>query len=212
MSFWNLLPRPPTPMTSSSSRASRAGISKARRSTGPWHGDRGAGATAPGPPLGPGPYRLQRRAVLPRRASGRSDEPRQRPLWQRTGPQGLYPCLGPVRTLRNADNPGHGQRSALYSRRVADDPGRAAHPRAIHRHRRFHRPCLRRHIPARLSVHPAPWPAAPFRRASCCESSRPIPASTNWPSLSAKSDGSNEPSSSSTGCLTPICSAGPIPA
>ena len=29
-------PRPPTPMTSSSSRASRAGISKARRSTGPW--------------------------------------------------------------------------------------------------------------------------------------------------------------------------------
>ena len=84
----------------------------------------------------------------------------ERPLWQRTGPQGLYPCLGPVRTLRNADKPGHGQRSALYSRRAADDPGWAAHPRAIRRHRRFHRPCLRRHIPARLSVHPAhPGPA-----------------------------------------------------
>ena len=79
----------------------------------------------------------------------------ERPLWQRTGPQGLYPCLGPVRTLRNANNPGHGQRSALYSRRVADDPGWAAHPRAIRRLRRFHRPGLRRHIPARLSVHPA---------------------------------------------------------
>ena len=76
----------------------------------------------------------------------------ERPLGQRTGPQGLYPCLGPVRTLRNADNPGHGQRSALYSRRVADDQGWATHPRAIRRHRRFHRPCLRRHIPARLSV------------------------------------------------------------
>ena len=44
------------------------------------------------------------------------------------GPQGLYPCLGPVRTLRNANNPGHGQRSALHSRRVADDQGRASHP------------------------------------------------------------------------------------
>ena len=42
--------------------------------------DRGAGATAHGQPLGPGPYRLQRRAVLPGRTPGRSDEPRQRPL------------------------------------------------------------------------------------------------------------------------------------
>ena len=55
-------------------------------------------------------------------------------------------------------------------------------------------------------------PVAPFRRASCCENSRPIRANTNWPSLSAKSDGSNERSSSSTGCSTPICSAGPTPA
>ena len=54
-----------------------------------------------------------------------------------------------------------------------------------------------------------PWPVAPFRRASCCESSWPIRASANWPSLSAKSDGSTERSSSSTGCSTPICSAGP---
>ena len=57
-----------------------------------------------------------------------------------------------------------------------------------------------------------PWPAALFRPASCCESSRPIPASTNWPSPSAKSDESNERSSSSTGCSTPICSAEPTPA
>ena len=107
---------------------------------------------------------------FPAARQGRSDEPRQRPLWQRTGPQGLYPCLGPVRTLRNANNPshgpGHGQRSALYSRRFADDPGRAAHPRAMRRPRRFHRPCLRRHIPARLSVHPA-HPGSAVETAAC---------------------------------------------
>ena len=50
-------------------------------------------------------------------------EPGQRPLRQRTRPQGLYPRLGPVRTLRNANHPGHGQRSPLYPRRVADGPG-----------------------------------------------------------------------------------------
>ncbi len=127
---------------------------------------RGTGTAAHGPLLGPGPYRLQRRPVLPGRTPGRSDEPRQRPLWQRTGPQGLYPRLGPVRTLRNADHPGHGQRSALYSRRVADDQGWAAHPRAIRRHRRFHRPCVRRHIPARLSVHP-PHPGPAVETAAC---------------------------------------------
>ena len=59
--------------------------------------------------LGSGFYRLQRRAVVPGRTPGRSDEPHQRPLWQRTGPQGLYPPLGPVRTLHNAGNPGHGK-------------------------------------------------------------------------------------------------------
>ena len=48
--------------------------------------------------------------------------------------------------------------------------------------------------------------------ASCCESSPRIPASTNWPSLSAKSDGWNERCSSWTGCSTPICSAVPAPA
>ena len=38
--------------------------------------------------------------------------------------------------------------------------GRAEHPRAMRRLRRCHRPCLRRPIPARLSVHPAhPGPA-----------------------------------------------------
>ncbi len=71
-----------------------------------------------------------------------------------TGPEGLYPCPGPVRTPRNAYHPGHGQRSALYSRQIADDQGRAAHPRAVRRRRRFHRPCLRLHIPARPPVHP----------------------------------------------------------
>ena len=66
------------------------------------------------------------------------------------------------------------------------------------------------------------WPdilrvAATLASASClpasyCESSRRIRASTNWPSLSEKSDASNAPSSSSTGCSAPICSAGPTPA
>ena len=35
----------------------------------------------------------------------------------------MDPCLGPVRTLRNPDHPGHGQRSALHPRRVADEQG-----------------------------------------------------------------------------------------
>ena len=64
--------------------------------------------------------------------------------------------------------------------------------------------------------HPAgcchPGQRRPSAEPAAAKSSQPIPASTNWPSLSAKSDGSNEPSSSSTGCLTPICSAGPTPA
>ena len=58
--------------------------------------------------------------------------------------------------------------------------------------------------------HPGQW--RPYPPASCCESLRPIPASTNRPSLCAKSDGSNAPSLSSTACWMPICSAGPTPA
>ena len=58
--------------------------------------------------------------------------------------------------------------------------------------------------------HPGQW--RPYPPAHCCESSRPIPASTNRPSLCAKSDGSNAPSLSSTACWMPICSAGPEPA
>ena len=68
---------------------------------------------------------------------------------------------------------------------------------------------------AELAGHPAgccyPGQWRPSAQPVCCASSRPIPASTIWPSLSAKSDGSNAPSSSSTGCSTPICSAGPTP-
>ena len=54
-----------------------------------------------------------------------------------------------------------------------------------------------------------PWPAASSHQGNCCESSQPARAGTNWPSRSVKSDGSNEGSSSPTGCQTPICSAGP---
>lgn len=51
---------------------------------------------------------------FPRRPAGRSHEPHQREIRLRAGPQGLYPCLRPVRPLCHPEHSGHRQRSALH--------------------------------------------------------------------------------------------------
>ena len=54
-----------------------------------------------------------------------------------------------------------------------------------------------------------PWPPAPSRPASSCASSPPIRVSMTLPWRYARSGASRGRSSSSTGCSTPNCSAGP---
>ena len=136
-----------------------------------------------------------------------------------------YTHVSEVRTLRNADNPGHGQRSALHSRRAADDRagrrireqyadsgGFTDHVFAVTSLLGYRFiPRIRELPPKRLYVFETR--RVPKRLTGLTGNKiREDVIVRNWTSLTAKSDGLNARSSSSTGCSTPICSGGPTPA
>ena len=103
---------------------------------------------------------LERRPVLPGRRPRRSPQPGQRPLRNRARRQGVLARLRPVLPIRHPDHPRHRPRSPLHPRRASDERDREARPRAVRRHGRLHRPCLRRVLDPRLRVRPAhPRPA-----------------------------------------------------
>ena len=99
--------------------------------------------------------RLQRRPALPGRWPGRSPQPDQRSVRGRTRRQGVLARLRPILPVRHPDHPGHRPRSALHPRRAPDERDRAARPRTVRRHRRLHRPCLRR-VLVDMTTRPTP--------------------------------------------------------
>ena len=97
----------------------------------------------------------------------------------RTRRQGVLARLRPVLPVRHPDHPRHRPRSPLHPRRASDERDREARPRAVRRHGRLHRPCLRRVLDPRLRVRPAhPGPAleAPLRVRARGRPEAPAPA------------------------------------
>ena len=137
-------------------------LARRRRSVRPGvvRGRRGPGRATDGGRLGHGTDCLERRPVLPGRRPRRSPQPGQRPLRNRTRRQGVLARLRPVLPVRHPDHPRHRPRSPLHPRRASDERDREARPRAVRRHGRLHRPCLRRVLDPRVRVRPAhPRPA-----------------------------------------------------
>ena len=133
-------PRPPTPMTSSSPHASRAGISKARRSTRPWpwclamvseaqaqlpmSGLWGQGFTASSDgQFFPAARQGEAMNLVNARYGSEPGLKAYTHVSDQFGPFATQTIPAMVHR--------HGQRSPLYPRQVADDQGWTARPRAI---------------------------------------------------------------------------------